>query len=262
MPEFLASGFSGSAFAIGATAIVLGSYALARKFRPTGGEADRTSKVARSVAFWIAALYGLILGLVYAQELRTYKDIQTALTDEANAISDIYNDMRRYGGGEVGPVLDGLEQYVTTVVDSEWDSLGQDKGLSPKAWTDWEGIYGRLLGLEPITERERWLANRMRVRLTDIAELREKRGAGVDGRLSSLFWTPALVGLALISIPFYVFRPTPTHLVLLSTFSIYSGVILFVIYAFSNPFRPPGKLEPVAFERLLHGRLNGTSSPG
>jgi hypothetical protein len=97
----------------------------------------------------------------------------------------------------------------------------------------------------------------MRGRVTDIAKLRETREANVFGRFSGLFWAPALIGLALLSVPFHVYRPTTSHIVMLSTFGIYSGVILFFIYAFANPFRPPGKLEPVVFERLMRGELSG-----
>ncbi len=38
---------------------------------------------------------------------------------------------------------------------------------------------------------------------------------------------------------------------LLSVYGGFSGLVLFVIFAFSDPFSTPGKLEPVAFERLL-----------
>lgn len=250
----------GLVFAVGAVAIVLASYLLARRLIPPGADDDKTHDVAGSVAFRIAALHGLILALVYAQELGDYKDVRTALTEEAIAVDDVYNDMGRYGGPEVAAVQDGLKRYIQTVVAVEWDMLGRAEGLSPQAWTEWEGVYERVLDLSPATDREQWLANRMRGRTTDIAKLRETREAGVFGRFSGLFWVPALIGLALLSIPFHVYRPTRGHLVLLSTFGVYSGVVLYFIFAFSNPFRPPGRLEPVAFERLLEGGLEGKLS--
>jgi hypothetical protein len=115
----------------GATAIVLGSYFLARRILPPDADDDRTHDVAGSVAFRIAALHGLILGQVYPQDLGDYKDVRTALTEEAIAVTDVYNDMLRYGGMEVVPVQSGLKRYVATVVGEGWDMLGRAIGLSP-----------------------------------------------------------------------------------------------------------------------------------
>jgi hypothetical protein len=124
MPDLVISAIYGIVFVTGAIAIVLGTYFLARRILPAGADDDRTHDVAGSVAFRIAALHGLILGLVYAQELGDYKDVRTALTEEAVAISDLYNDIRRYGGAEVTPVQDGLKRYIAVVVDEEWEMLG------------------------------------------------------------------------------------------------------------------------------------------
>jgi hypothetical protein len=88
-------------------------------------------------------------------------------------------------------------------------------------------------------------------RITDIAGLRQVRESTATGGFGELFLAPALIGLVLLAAPFYVYRPSRTHLALISLFGAYSGVILFFIYAFADPFEEPGKMEPVAFQRLL-----------
>lgn len=261
MSDFIMSALIGLAFVLIAIMIVLGSYFLARKLLSTGNEGDRTHDAASTVAVRIAALHGLILALVYAQELDDYKGVRSVLTEEAISISDIFNDIRRYGGPDVTPVQVGLAQYVTTVVSKEWDSLGKHEGLLAQAWIEWQSVYELLLNLEPSTERERFLAERMRERITSVARDRQLREATAGGGFSGLFWGPALIGLCLVAVPFYVFRPTRTHIVLLSIFGIYSGVILFFIFAFSNPFHQPGRLEPKAFNQLLKGDLGKIQLP-
>jgi hypothetical protein len=233
---------------------------LARKLLNPGMEGDRTHDAAATIAVRIAALHGLILALVYAQELDDYKGIRNNLMEEAVAISDVYNDIGRYGGAAVAPIQLGLANYVVTVVGEEWDRLGQHQGLSPKAWIHWNDVYERLLDLTPETDRQRYLGARMRDRATAIARFRQIREDTADGGFGGMFWAPALMGLSLLSIPFYVYRPTRTHLFLLSIFGAYSGVVLFFIFAFSNPFEQPGKLEPVPFDNLLRGDI-GKSVP-
>ncbi len=260
MAGFVNSIIAGVAFISGALAIVFGCYFAARKILNPGAEGDRTHDAAATIAVRIAALHGLILALVYAQELDDYKGIRNNLMEEAVAISDIYNDAARYGGVVVAPVQHGLANYVATVVGEEWDMLGHRQGLSPKAWALWNDVYDRLLDLTPETDRQRYLGNRMRDRATAIARFRQIREETAAGGFGGLFWAPALIGLSLLSIPFYVYRPTRTHMFLLSIFGAYSGVVLFFIFAFSNPFEQPGKLEPVAFENLLRGDI-GRSLP-
>jgi uncharacterized membrane protein len=260
MPGFILSIFTGLLFVTGALAIVFSCYALARKLLAPGAEGDRTHDAANTIAVRIAALHGLILALVYAQELDDYKGIRNNLMEESVAIADVYNDAKRHGGPLVVPVQEGLARYLVLVVGEEWRMLGHRQGLSPKAWEEWDGVYNRLLDLTPTTDRERYLIERMRDRVTEIARFRQIREQTAGGGFSGLFWGPALIGLALLAVPFYVYRPSRTHLLLLSIFGAYSGIILFFIFAFSNPFQQPGKLEPRPFLNLLAGDI-GKSLP-
>lgn len=248
-------------FVSGAISLVLVSFFAARRFLHQGGEHDRTHDVASTVATRIAALHGLILALVYAQELDDYKGVRNGLTEEATAISDVYHDIGRYGGSQVGIVRTGLARYVWLVINQEWDQLGESHTLAGNAWTRWDEVYLTLLDLQPISDREHFLANRMRQRMTDIARLRQAREAVAEVHFSGLFWAPAIIGLGLLAVPFYLYRPSRSHLLLMGTFGAYSGVILFFIYGFSNPFRPPGMLPPTQFERLLEGELGKDLPP-
>ena len=262
MPDTINSAFIGAAFVGTAILVVFACYFAARRMLHPGEEGDRTYDMASTVAVRIAALHGLILALVYAQELGDYKDIQSVLAQESIAVSDVFNDIRRYGGPEVAPVQAGLADYLRIVVGEEWDLLGRREGLSPKAWTEWEAVYGRILDLDPTTPRETFLAGRLRERTAAIAGFRQSREVTAAGGFGGVFWAPALIGLALLAVPFYSFRPTRTHLLLMATFGAYSGVILLFIYAFANPFEPPGKLEPLPFQRLLEGEIGRNLPPG
>ncbi|KQS74514.1 DUF4239 domain-containing protein [Rhizobium sp. Leaf383] len=253
--DFVISSVTGLAFVLATIAIVLASYFLARRLLHPGNEGDRTLEVAGNVAVRVATLHSLILGLVYAQELDDYKGVRATLIEETIAISDVFNDVRRYGGAIVTPVQAGLSRYVFVVVNEEWESLADGKGLSPKAWQEWERVYDHVLDLVPTTDRQRYLSTRLKDRVTAIAKYRQLREAPTTSRFSGLFWGPAIIGLIIISSAFYVYRPSRTHLVLFGLFGAYSGVILFFIFAFGNPYANPGKLEPRPFQRLLEGDL-------
>jgi hypothetical protein len=261
MQGFIISLAVGAVFAMGAVALVLAVYLGTRRLLSTGNESDRTLDVASSVAFRIAALYGLILALVYAQELEDYKGIRTNLAEESVAAADVYNDIARYGGPTAGDIQANIARDLDAVVNQEWEMLGRRAGLAPEAWQSWNEVYLALLDLQPENDRQRYLANRMRDRVTDIARYRQIRESNAVGSFSGLFWGPALFGLVLLTMPFYVFAPTRNNLVLISVFGLYSGVILFFIYMFANPFEQPGKLQPIPFIHLLNGEIGKSLPP-
>ena len=60
---------------------------------------------------------------------------------------------------------------------------------------------------------------------------------------------------ARVAVPYFTFAPTPLHLSLLSLYAAYTGVIMYVIFAFSDPFADPGMLPPTAFIELLDGKI-------
>ena len=253
--DFLSSTAIGLCFVLATIAVVLASYFVARLLLHPGNEGDRTLEIAGNVAVRVATLHSLILGLVYAQELDDYKGVRSNLIDEAVAISDVFNDAKRYGGPITVPVQEGLSKYVFIVVNEEWESLADHKGLSPNAWQDWDRVYNVVLDLEPASDRERYLSTRMKDRVSAIARYRQLREAPTTSHFSGLFWAPALIGLVIVSAAFYVYRPSRTHLILLSLFGAYSGVILFFIFAFGNPYANPGKLQPRPFQHLLEGEV-------
>ena len=53
-----------------------------------------------------------------------------------------------------------------------------------------------------------------------------------------------------IALAYYSYPPTRRNVILISLFGAYTGVILFLIYAFSNPYMQPAELSPGPFLRL------------
>lgn len=245
----------GCLFILGTITLVIVPYFIARRLLSFDVDTDRTFDVAGSVAFRIAALHGLILALVYAQELVDYQSMRSVLTEEAVAVADVYYDSARYGGPITQAVQREMANYTATVVDEEWDQLGARAGLSAAAGRYWNNAYAKLLDLAPQSSREKFLADRMLKRVTDIARFRQLRQSTAMDGFSYVFWVPAFFGIPLVAATFFVFPPTRAHIVLLGLLGTYSGVILFFILAFANPFSAPGRLDPEPFRYLLKGEM-------
>jgi hypothetical protein len=129
MSDFITSVLIGIAFISIAVLIVLGSYFAARKLLGSGDEDVRTHDAASAIGVRIATFHGLILASVHAQELDDFKGVRNTLTQETVAVSDVYNDVRRYGGPDAAPIRTVLAQYVAAVVHEEWPSSARAKGF-------------------------------------------------------------------------------------------------------------------------------------
>ncbi len=241
-------------FILGTILFALVTYAVARKI---AGDAhsEKTEALATSVIRLVSALHGLILALVFAQELHGYVQLQASLVREATAVADIYHDIKRYETEQHETVQTALSDYVRVVIDEEWQQLAENRKLSSKGWALREVVYQAVLDLTPETPRQEALRDHMLNKVQLIAEMRQQRENNALHTMSPLFWIAALAGIALIALPNLVFAPTRLHLVLLCVYGGFSGLVMFIIYALSDPFAAPATLQPAAFERLLETEI-------
>jgi len=252
----------------GAIALVLVVHSLARRLIAGAGPVQEdghqypvaSRDMAQATGFRIAAFYGVILAMVYAHELGEYQSVREGLANEAIAIADVYHDAQRHGG-ELAPTVQGaMVTYVRFVIDREWMLLGTEQRLSARAWAARDIAYDAVLDSVPETPRQDWLRTRMLQRLGDITADRHMRQELAAKDFGLVFWIPAIAGLILVTIPFYVFRPTRETRIMLACFGAFAGVILFFIQGFASPFARPFNVPPGAFMRLLETDMNNTAS--
>ncbi len=244
----------GGAFVAGTVALAWTVYFAMRALASKSIQTD-TRELARSVILRAGALHALILALVFAQVFVSYQELRSSLVEEATAIAEIDHDIRRYGTDAEADVRSALSKYVRVVTEDEWSRLALEDRLSPEGWALFEVVYIELLDLVPETPRQDALRDHMLEEIHLIADVRVKREYMAIHAISGLFWFAAIAGVVLVGAPYFTFAPNTLNLILLSVYGAFTGIILLIIYAFSDPFSPPGQLSPAAFERLLETEI-------
>lgn len=220
------------------------------------GRADETARdVAGGLVRGIAAVHGLILAFVFSQEVYEHQRMRNALISEAAAVGDIFYDIGRYGASRQHEIRTALVDYVRHVVSVEWDELGRSDRLSQHAWDLREAFYGPILDLQPQTPREQALRDHMIAQAQLISELRWQREAAAHDQLAPAFWFAIVMGLLMVSALFFTYPPNLTTLVLMSFYSGFMGLLMFFIFALSNPFAEPGRMPPDEFEHMFVGEF-------
>ena len=240
----------GAAFIVTAIALTLGTYLVMRLIMGVVHE-DHTKDLAGSVMIRVSGLHGLILALVFAQEMVDYQQLKYESAIETNAIADVYFDAERYGAEAKTAIQEPLYLYVNEVIDREWDHLGSTGRLSGQGWAEWDKAYEGILDLTPMNERQKALRDHMLKQVHVIAETRVKRENHGSTSISLMFWFAAVAGVIFIALAYFTYPPTRRNLALLGMFGAFTGLVLFFIYAFENPFSDLGRMEPHAHERLL-----------
>ena len=250
----------GILFVAGTGGLTLATYALMRRFALAAGDSE-TKELAGSVAGRISALHGLILALVFAQEMIEYQQLKYENSVEANAIADIYFDIERYDPAEARLVQDILYSYVKSIAGEEWDQLGATGRLSPGTWGQWDEAYNAILNLAPGNDRQRSLRDNMLARIHAVSDTRVERENHAGASVSMLFWFAAIAGVLFIALAYYSYPPKRVNLWLVSLYGAFTGLVLFFIYAFENPYSAPGRMAPDAHIRLLEqlDRARGVS---
>ena len=93
--------------------------------------------------------------------------------------------------------------------------------------------------------------------IRDIARIRDLRADNHRDSLSRIFWFAAVSGVLLVSVAYFCYPPNVYNLALISVFGTYTGLVMFLIYVFSDPFLPPGNVKPHA---LIEFRAEMTSA--
>lgn len=248
--------FIAGGFILGTIVLVWTAY-FGMRFATASHVEAETKELAGSVIFRVAALHGLILALVFAQEMLEYQQLDAGIVSEATAVADIYYDIERYGTEPTENMRAALATYLRVASSTEWASLGTERRLLREGWAWREAVYITLLDLTPETPRQEALRDHMLEKVQRIAELRQARENSAITSISIMFWFAAAFGVVLVAMSFFCFPPKLLNLFLLSVFGAFTGFVMLIIYAFSNPFSPPGALQPTAFEQLLNGEIGG-----
>lgn len=235
-------------FVLGTVALIWLSYLAARMLFPR--VEDDSRELAGSVMFRISALHGLILALVFANQMVEYRQLEAETVEEASALADVFYDADRIGADTLPEIQSAVVRYLGVVTTEEWSLMADTGQLSSAAWDAWESLYQLVLDLPAETPRQASLRNQMLSDVHTVASARDRRASHGHIAEAEMFWIAAVVGVVLIAMAYHGYSPTRHNLLLLGLFGAYTGLVMFFIYAFSNPFAPPGGMSPEALYRL------------
>ena len=245
-------------FASVATIAALGLYVVLRWILIRHA-ADDTQLISGPSIQRMGTLYALVLAFIFAQEYLDYNEINAITTREAGAIASVYNGLRKYDFERTREIRRAVAKYVETVIVEEWHLLSEHK-LSPNAWKHCREVEVKLLHLVPKGLFQSDLRAQMIQDWDIVSRSRIARVSFAVYGVPAFLMGVCIAGFFFAVAPYFAFAPKAANLFLISLHAFFNGLIIYLILAVANPFSLPARIEPAAFEMLMHRDMANVAS--
>ena len=198
------------------------------------------------VAGW---LFTLLLSLTFTDVVGDLVVTETAIDGEAVAISNIYHHLRRFDLEETRGIQTLLVDYTRAVIDDDWPALAHDR-LSVRV----DGLLHQLedaaLDLKATDAAQETLRSRVIADVDLISDYRLSRLKQAREQPSHVLIV-VFFGFFVTMVYFGIYPPRRVVLWLLSLYTVFVGVVIYLILALSDPFQGTTAIESAPLEYVL-----------
>lgn len=206
---------------------------------------DPTSNLFRVVGM----LFSLMLALAFSEVIVELRTIRNAVQRESVAISDTFEVLKLFDIERTREIRTILVEYTQAVIDDDWPALANDK-LGQRTGALKRQLTEAVMNLEPATPTQEKLWSFI---VADIDALSDHRFIRLDAALAEplINVNVMIFGFLVTMACFGVYRPQAPLLVLVSFYTVFVGLVLFLIVKLSDPFQGDISVAPTAFEYLV-----------
>jgi hypothetical protein len=206
---------------------------------------DPTSSLFRVVGL----LVSLMLSLAFSKVIAEMRTINNAIEREAVAISDTFEALKLFDIEKTREIRTILLEYTQAVIDDDWPALANDR-LGQRTSALKSQLTEAVMNLEPATSSQKKLWSFI---VADLDLISDHRFIRLDNSLEKppVFVYIIIFGFLITMACFGAYRPQPPLVVLVSLYTLFVGLVLFIIVKLSDPFQGDLSVAPTAFEYLL-----------
>jgi hypothetical protein len=251
MIDFLLSlsTWAGCAVMMGFTTVVgfvvyLVFYKLISKYQREDMQ-DPTSNLFRVVG----TLFSIMLALAFSEVIVEQRTIRNAVQREAVALSDTFNALKLFDIERTREIRTILVEYTQAVIDDDWSALANDN-LGQRTTALKRQLIEAVMNLEPASPTQEKLWSFI---VADIDALSDHRVSRLDAALAAppIYVNVMIFGFLVTMACFGAYRPQVPLVVLVFLYTIFVGLVLYLVLAMSDPFQGDIAIAPTPFEHLV-----------
>ncbi len=199
----------------------------------------------------VGTLFSLLLGLLVANAIETYHEINIQVSAEANSLANIYRLAEGLPSAECSHIRDMCGDYNHCVINDEWPLMGKME-MYPHCWDVYGKLWSSCVNIKPQTEQESNLQAAMLDCAKILGETRRARSVICKSEISPILWTAIFFGsfITIVFTYFFTSKMGRWHTLLTALIAISLGLNIWLLAAYSLPFSSDLKIKPEIFQVL------------
>jgi hypothetical protein len=196
----------------------------------------------------VGVLVSLMLSLAFAEVILDMRTVEQAIERETVAISDIFTVLGLFDTPSARRVQETLVEYTRSVSSDDWSALENDKLGERTSALKRQLAKGLLeLELEAQVEDRSWSSL-----VADFDTVSDNRLIRLDGALSDppIYTQVVITGFLIAMACFGAYGSRPPLIALVALYSLFVGLVLYLIISMSDPFQGGMVIESQTFRSL------------
>ncbi len=195
-----------------------------------------------------AVFYGLLLGLLAVAAYQNYADVDDGVTREAASLIALYHMASSYPPPAREALQAEISAYTLDTIKRGWPL--QQQGIVPSGGAQrMSRIYSTLLSFKPRDPGEQIIQAETLREMNHYDELRRIRLNNVETGIPAVLWYVVAIGAVIAIILVALFdMELQVHLILGGLFSVFLGMMIFLVAVMDHPFRGQVSVSPAALQ--------------
>ena len=250
LPTWVGFGVTMASTAVAGFVVYFAFYKLIQKYKREDVK-EPTNNLFRVVGM----LVSLMLALTFSEVITEQRTIRTAVQRETVAISDIFRVLKLFDTARTKEIRTNLINYSRAIIDDEWSALADDR-LSQRVGAMKMKLAADVINLKPTNPTQKKLLSLV---MADIDALSDYRVVRLDSALAKppVYAYVIIFGFLVTMACFGAYRPQVPLVVLVSLYTVFVGLVLYLVLALSDPFQGDLGIAPTEFEYLVETLQSG-----
>ncbi|MBY0356899.1 MAG: DUF4239 domain-containing protein [Candidatus Obscuribacterales bacterium] len=218
--------------------------------------------LAEAVLGVVGTMFSVLLGLLVAGSIDSYREIRGQVNLEANGVADVFRIARGLSDVDRPRIRSLCREYCNAVIDQEWESM-RERRFSDEAQDCYQRLWEAVVAVTPENDRQNNLQEALLSGMQALGENRRIRAVSCSQSLSPALWVAIIFGSIITTTFTYFFTSKlgSIHTLMTGLIALSLGLNVWLLAEYSEPFSGSLQIRPDMFILLRDSFFKAPDTP-